>query len=93
MVCHIDWRRNSVFNFGRDAFEVLQTVGRPYSYAFLFDWGFHMPRKALIDVAVAFHHIICRGVESSKIFIDAVSRTAQRGERLANENNLFPENI
>ena len=33
-----------------------------------------MPRKARIDAAGSLHHIICRGIESKKIFKDDIDR-------------------
>ncbi len=33
-----------------------------------------MPRKARIDAPGALHHIICRGIESGKIFQNAADR-------------------
>jgi hypothetical protein len=47
-----------------------------------------MPRKARIDALGALHHIICRGLVRG-ITQPAVSRLAQRGEKLAIENDLF----
>ena len=33
-----------------------------------------MPRKARIDAPCALHHIICRGIERGKIFLDDADR-------------------
>jgi hypothetical protein len=37
-------------------------------------WNRIMPRKARIDAAGALHHIICRGIERRKIFMDDIDR-------------------
>jgi len=36
-----------------------------------------MPRKARIDVPGALHHIICRGIERRKIFLNNIDRMEQ----------------
>jgi len=57
-----------------------------------YDWAIHMPRKTRIDACLcvsarrqaagALHHIICRGVERSEIFVDDIdSDNSVREER------------
>jgi hypothetical protein len=45
-----------------------------------------MPRKARIDAPGALHHIICRGIERRKIFLDDIDRD-DFVERLAGDGD------
>ncbi len=44
------------------------------AYYLIYDKHIDMPRKARIDAPGALHHIICRGIERRKIFLDDSDR-------------------